>query len=86
MLLRNNLPCSVHGTAFTHTLPGNATIEEHKTVRRIEFIETATRCTAIQTLLAGAGRELACNALLVAHRALKGINRFNQSGIDRLIV
>jgi len=38
-------------------------------------------------LLAGAGRELVCNALLVTHRALRiGINRFNQSGIDGLTV
>ena len=49
--------------------------------------ETATRCTAIQMLLAGADRELVCNSLLVTNRALrKWINRFNQSGVDGLIV
>ena len=40
--------------------PGNATIEERKLVSRIGSCETATRCTAIQMLLAGATRELVC--------------------------
>jgi len=42
------------------------------------YSETATRCTAIQMLLAGAKRELVRNALLITNRALrKWINRFN---------
>jgi hypothetical protein len=51
--------------------PGNATIEELKLVSRVGSSETATRCTAIQMLLAGATRELVCQALLVTNRALK---------------
>ena len=67
--------------------PENATIDELKQVSRVGSIETATRCTAIQMLLAGAGRQLVCNALLVTDRALrKWINQFNQSGVDGLIV
>jgi putative transposase len=67
--------------------PENATIDELKQVSRVGSIETATRCTAIQMLLAGAGRDLVCNALLVTDRALrKWINQFNQSGVDGLIV
>ena len=67
--------------------PENATIEELKQVSRIGSNETATRCTAIQMLLAGANRDLVCNALLVTHRAIrKWINRFNQCGVDGLIV
>jgi transposase len=67
--------------------PDNATIEELKHVSRVGSSETATRCAAIQMLLAGADRELVCNALLVSNRALrKWINRFNQSGVDGLIV
>jgi transposase len=67
--------------------PENATIEELKAVSRIGSHETATRCSAIQMLLAGASRELVCNALLVTNRALrKWINCFNQSGVDGLIV
>jgi len=59
--------------------PENATIEELKQDSRLGSNETATRCTAIQMLLAGAHRELVCNALLVINRALrKWINRFNQ--------
>ena len=38
--------------------PENATIEELKQVSRVGSNETATRCTAIQMLLAGASREL----------------------------
>ena len=65
----------------------NATIEELKQVSRVGSSETATRCTAVQMLLAGADRTLVCNALLVTNRALrKWINRFNQCGVDGLIV
>ncbi len=67
--------------------PQNATIEELKLIARIGSNETATRCTAIQMLLAGAERDLVCNALLVTNRALrKWINRFNCRGADGLIV
>ena len=67
--------------------PHNATIEELKQVSRVGSNETATRCTAIQMLLAGADRDLVCDALLVTHRALRTwINRFNESGVDGLIV
>jgi len=49
--------------------------------------ETGARCSAIQMLLAGIARELVCKALLVTNRALrKWINRFNQCGVDGLIV
>jgi len=59
--------------------PNNGTIEELKRVPRIGSIETATRCSAIQRLPAGARRELVCKALVVASRALrKWINRFSQ--------
>jgi len=67
--------------------PENATIEELKQVSRVGSNETATRCSAVQMLLAGIGRELVCNALLVTNRSLrKWINRFNQCGVDGLIV
>ena len=67
--------------------PENASIEELKQLSRIGSSETATRCTAIQMLLAGASRELVRDALLVSNRALrKWINRFNQAGVDGLIV
>jgi len=67
--------------------PENATIEELKLVSRVGSNETATRCTAIQMLLAGADRDLVCNALLVTNRAIrKWITRFNQCGVDGLIV
>ena len=57
--------------------PENATLEELKQISRIGSNQTATRCTAIQMLLAGANRDLVCNALLVTNRALrKWINRF----------
>jgi len=60
--------------------PENATIEELKQVSRVGCNETDRRCSAIQMLLAGIGRELVCNALLVTNRALrKWINRFSQS-------
>ena len=59
--------------------PHNATIDELKQVSRVGANETATRCTAVQMLLAGADRALVCKALLVTTRALtKWINRFNQ--------
>jgi transposase len=67
--------------------PQNASIEELKQLSRIGSSETATRCTALQMLLAGASRELVRDALLVSNRALrKWINRFNQAGVDGLIV
>jgi len=67
--------------------PENATIEELKQVSRLGSNETATRCSAIQLLLAGADRQLVCKALLVTNPALrKWINRFNQCGVDALIV
>jgi hypothetical protein len=67
--------------------PENATIEELKQVSRVASNETATRCTAIQMLLAGADRDLVCNALVVTNRAIrKWINGFNRCGVDGLIV
>lgn len=67
--------------------PGNATIAELKQVSRVGSPETATRCTAIQMLLAGVDRDLVCTALLVTNRALRlWINQFNQYGVDGLIV
>jgi transposase len=67
--------------------PENASIEELKQVSRIGSSETATRCTAIQMLLAGISRQLVRDALLVSNRALrKWINCFNQAGVDGLIV
>jgi transposase len=67
--------------------PENATIEELKLVSRVRSNETATRCTAIQMLLAGADRDLVCNALLVTKRAIrKWISAFNDCGVDGLIV
>ena len=67
--------------------PENATIEELKQVSRVGSNQTATRCTAIQMLLAGANRDLVCNALLVTNRGIrKWINCFNQCGVDGLIV
>jgi len=67
--------------------PENATIDELKQVSRLGSNETATRCTAIQMLLAGADRDLVCNALIVTNRALrKWIKRFNRCGVDGLIV
>lgn len=67
--------------------PQNASIEELKQLSRIGSSETATRCTAIQMLLAGADRALVRDALLVTNRALrKWINCFNHAGVDGLIV
>jgi septum formation topological specificity factor MinE len=40
--------------------PQNATIEELKQVSRLGSNKTATRCSAIQILLAGADRKLVC--------------------------
>ena len=51
--------------------PQNASIEELKQVSRIGSSETATRCTAIQMLLAGISRQLVRDALLVSNRALR---------------
>ncbi len=63
--------------------PENATIEELKQVLQVGSYETATRCTAIQMLLAGISRELVRDTLLVTNRALrKWINRFNQCGTN----
>jgi hypothetical protein len=45
--------------------PENASIEELKQVSRVGYNETATRCSAIQMLLAGTDRDLVCSALLV---------------------
>ena len=59
--------------------PQNATIEELKQVFRLGSNETATRCSAIQMLLAGAHRELVCNALLVTHRGLRNLIMDNAS-------
>ena len=47
--------------------PENATIEERKQVSRLGSNETATRCSAIQMLLAGADRQLVCKAVLVTY-------------------
>jgi len=59
----------------------NATIQELKLFSRVGSYETATRCTAIQMLLAGVSTELVRDALLVTKRVLrKWINRFNQYG------
>jgi transposase len=67
--------------------PENATIAELKQVCRLGSNETATRCSAIQMLLAGIDTQLVCKALLVTKRALrKWINRFNQCGVHGLIV
>ena len=67
--------------------PENATVQELKNVSRVGSAETATRCMAIQMLLAGADRNLVCEALLVTNRALrKWINLFNHSGVDGIIV
>ena len=67
--------------------PHNATIEELKHVSRVGSNETATRCTAVQMLLAGADRQIVCKALLVTNCALrKWINRFNRCGVDGLSV
>lgn len=62
-------------------------MDELKHVSRVGSNETATRCTAIQMLLAGADRELVCKALVVTNRALRmWIKRFNECGVDGLIV
>jgi hypothetical protein len=45
--------------------PENATIEELKQVSRVGSNETATRCSGIQMLLAGADTDLVCHALFV---------------------
>ena len=53
--------------------PENATIEELKQVSPVGSNETATRCTAIQMLLAGVSKEL-------VRRCTAG----NQSGIEKV--
>jgi hypothetical protein len=59
--------------------PRNATIEEFEQVSRVGSNETATRCTAIQIMLAGVSRQLVRDALLINNRTLrKWIKRFNQ--------
>jgi hypothetical protein len=63
--------------------PENASIEELKLVSQIGSSENATRCPAIQMLLAGASRELVHDSLLVTNRTLgKWIRRLNQAGVD----
>ena len=77
----------IHGTGFTHCRSAKRDHRRLKQVSRVGSIETAARCTAIQMLLAGIDRQLVCKALLVTNRALrKWINRFNQCGVDGLIV
>jgi transposase len=51
--------------------PHNVRIEELKQVCRLGSNHTATRCSAIQMLLAGADRQLVCYALLVTNCALR---------------
>ena len=51
--------------------PQNATIEELKQISRVGSNETATRCTAIQMLLAGVSTELVRDALLVQQLRLQ---------------
>jgi hypothetical protein len=69
----------LNGTPLLSPHPENATIEKLKQVSRVGSNETATRCSAVQMLLAGVDRKLVCNALLVTNRALREwINRFNQ--------
>ena len=53
----------------------NATIEELKQVCRVGSNQTATGCSAIQMRLAGADRQLVCNALLVTKRALRKMKK-----------
>ena len=55
----------------------NATIEELKQVSRVASNETATRCTAIQMLLAGASRQLVREAFLQKLEQL-----FNRPDVD----
>ena len=58
--------------------PENATIQELKDVSRVGSTETATRCAALQILLAGADRNLVCEAFVITDRAIrKWINLFN---------
>lgn len=67
-------------------LAENGSIEELKATGRVGSIETATRCTALQMLLAGIERELVCKALEVTDRAVrKWIRAFNERGVDGLI-
>ena len=67
--------------------PENASIKELKEAARVGSSETATRCMAIQMLLAGAERQLVCDALVVTDRAVRNWMRlFNHSGVDGIIV
>lgn len=66
--------------------PENATLHELKEAGRVGTSTTATRCTAIQMLIAGISREQVRAALLVTDRALlKWIRAFNEAGVDGLI-
>ena len=66
--------------------PENASLLELKELARVGSSETALRCTAIQMLIVGIGREQVCQALLVTDRAVrKWINAFNRRGVDGLI-
>ncbi len=71
-LFRNDVPCPYqwHGPLLIAQRE-NATIEELKQVSRLGTNETATRCSVIQMLLAGADRQPVCKALLVTNRALR---------------
>ena len=65
----------------------NGTIAELKQTGRVGSNETATRCTALQMLLAGVSRDQVCRALVITERSLREwVVAFNQSGIDGLIV
>jgi transposase len=65
----------------------NASIHELKEAARVGSSETAIRCTAIQMLTVGIGREQVCQALLVTERSIrKWIKLFNERGADGLIV
>jgi hypothetical protein len=60
--------------------PQNATIEELKQVSRVGSNETATRCSAIQMLLAGADRQLVCNYVCKSEEKL--LDRLDQAILD----
>jgi hypothetical protein len=48
--------------------PENASLLELKELARVGSSETTLRCTAIQMLIVGIGREQLCQALLVTDR------------------
>ena len=56
--------------------PENATIEELKQVSRLGTNETATRCSAMQMLLAGTDRQLVCK------NEEKLLERLDQATLD----